>query len=294
MTLIKRDFIASNGHVLSYFQSDNAAGKKAHVFWFSAFTRGPLLGKLLRTDQRFHGFKAASSFDDFSFTLVRDDSGLTGDGTYYFGKANNPYIEEAVSELVAHIRDDLGASSGQKRFFGVGSSMGSYAAVKFGILNELDTALAMVPHFDLAAAGKYCGRKRWIAWATEGATASEKKAYMNRLADVVKASRKKLPTLFVQSAKDDVGVHKEQVVPFVELYESCGGTVFMDFRDFGGHSMINASNEYIHAVLDLLVSRRPFTTGMFNGFPQRKELRAEKLERHFANFENQVAKLLGR
>ena len=294
MPLIKREFVASNGHVLSYFQSDKTSGKKAHVFWFSAFTRGPLLGKLLRTDQRFHGFKAASSFEDFSFTLVRDDSGLTGDGTYYFGKANNPFIEVAVSELVEHIKNELRSSSRQTRFFGVGSSMGSYAAVKFGILNSLDTAVAMVPHFDLAAAAKYCGRKRWIDWATEGATALEKKAYMNRLADVVKANPKNLPTLFVQSAKDDVGVHKEQVVPFVDLYGSLGGKVFTDFRDFGGHSMINASNEYIHAVLDLLVVGGPFESGMFNGFPQRKELRAEKLERHFANFENRVAKLLGR
>ncbi|MCX6495052.1 MAG: hypothetical protein NTY82_04670 [Actinobacteria bacterium] len=294
MPLIKREFVASNGHVLSYFQSDDAKNKKAHVFWFSAFTRGPLLGKLLRTDQRFHGFKAASTSDDFSFTLVRDDSGLTGDGTYYYGKANNPYIEEAVSELVAHISDDLRKSSRQTRFFGVGSSMGSYAAVKFGILNGLDTALAMVPHFDLVAAGKYCGRKRWIDWATEGSTPTEKKKYMNRLADVVKANPQKLPTLFVQSAKDDVGVHNEQVVPFVELYRGSGGTTFTDFRDFGGHSMINASNEYIHAVLDLLAERKPFRERMFDGFPQRKELPAEKLERHFGAFENRVAKLLGR
>jgi hypothetical protein len=294
MTLIKREYLASNGHKLTYFQSDNASGKKAHVFWFSAFTRGPLLGKLLHSDQRFHGFKAASSFDDFSFTLIRDDSGLTADGSYYFGKANNPYIEEAVQELVAHIKKSISSEFGQKRFFAVGSSMGSYAAVKFSVLNDLECTLAMVPHFDLAAAGRYCGRKRWIDWATEGATKDEVRRYMNRLADVVSSSTKALPTLFVQSAKDDIGVHKEQVVPFVSLYTSRGGVAYTDYRDSGGHSMINASNDFIQAVLDLLASKTPFVAGDFDRFPQRQESRDEKLERHFANFENRVAKMLGR
>lgn len=294
MALIEREFVASNGHVLSYFTSEKAFNKRAHVFWFSAFTRGPLLGRILKTEQKFHGFKAASTFDDYSFTLIRDDSGLTGDGTYYYGKANNPFIEQAVSELITFIQNEIKQSSQITRFIGVGSSMGAYAATKFGILNNFHAVLAMVPHFDLSSAVKYCGRKIWIDWACDGATSIEINLYMSRLQNLVSTHTGKLPTLFVQSAEDDIGVHDKQVLPFVALYEASGGSVQCDFRSSGGHSMVNASNQFICAVLDLLSLNKAFESGQFNSFPKRKELRTEKLERYFASFENKLAKILGR
>lgn len=294
MALVKKSFIASNGHNLSYFTSESAAPKRAHVFWFSAFTRGPLLGRILKTEQKFHGFKVASTFDEYSFTLIRDDSGLTGDGTYYYGKADNPYIEVAVSELIGELKAEISLSSPETLFVGAGSSMGAYAATKFGVLNTFDSVLTMVPHFDIEAAVKYCGRKKWVDWACEGATAQQKDNFIHRLQDVVSAPGAHLPTLFTQSALDDVGVNKEQVVPFIELYSQHGGTVYADFRSAGGHSMVNASNDFIRAALNLLVTDQEFSPGMFNHFPQRKELGTEKLERYFASIENSVGKMLGR
>lgn len=292
MSLIKKEFVASNGHKLEYFQSENFSDKKAHVFWFSAFTRGPLLGRILKTEQRFHGFKAAKSFQDFSFTLLRDDSGLTGDGTYYYGKANNPYIEVAISELISSIKTEVNQTNSKSQFIGVGSSMGAYAATKFGILNSFNSVLALVPHFNLEAAAKYCGRKRWIDWAIDNASEEDAEKYLYRLQTVVVENRANLPTLFLQSAMDDPGVHKEQVIPFIELYGDSGGVVFADLRKSGGHSMVNASNDFIHSALELLVNNEVFERGMFDHFPLREETRAEKLERHFARVENQIGKIL--
>ena len=294
MTLIAKEFVASNGHRITYFISNEIQNKKAHVFWFSAFTRGPLLGRLLKTEQKYHGFKAASTFEDYSFTLIRDDSGLTGDGTYYFGKANNPYIEEAIAELISFIQQQIQESSPNTPFIGVGSSMGAYAAAKFGVMKNFNSVLAMVPHFDISAAVKYCGRKNWIDWACDGASTEEIDHYLSRIQDVVTSQTGTLPRLFVQSAKDDVGVHSEQVLPFVSLYESKGGIVDCDFRTAGGHSMVNASNQFISATLELLASNKVFIPGMFDSFPKRKELRAEKLERYFASIENKIAKVMGR
>lgn len=294
MALIEKEFVASNGHTISYFISDEIRNKHGHVFWFSAFTRGPLLGRLLKTEQKFHGFKAASTFEKFSFTLIRDDSGLTGDGTYYFGKANNPYVEEAIAELISFIQKQIQESSPKTPFIGVGSSMGAYAATKFGVMKNFNSVLAMVPHFDISAAVKYCGRKNWIDWACDGATQEEIDLYLSRLQDVLASHTGPLPRLFVQSALDDVGVHSEQVLPFVLLYESKGGKVDCDFRTSGGHSMVNASNQFIKATLDLITNNKVFVPGMFNSFPKRKELRTEKLERRFASLENKIAKLLGR
>lgn len=294
MSLVQKEFVASNGHKSEYFQTENLNGKKAHVFWFSAFTRGPLLGRILKTEQRFHGFKAAKSFQDFSFTLLRDDSGLTGDGTYYYGKANNPYIEVAISELITSIKAEVHKTNSKSQFIGVGSSMGAYAATKFGILDSFNSVLALVPHFDLEAAAKYCGRRRWLDWAIENASKDDAEKYMSRLQTLVVENKSNLPTLFLQSAMDDPGVHKEQVIPFIELYENSGGVAFADFRKSGGHSMVNASNDFIHSALELLVNNEVFEEGMFDHFPLRKETRAEKLERHFAKSENTIAKLINR
>ena len=294
MALIEKEFVASNGHVLNYFISEDLRNKRAHIFWFSAFTRGPLLGRILKTEQKFHGFKAASSFEDYSFTLIRDDSGLTGDGTYYFGKANNPYIEEAISELITFLQTEIQEQTPSTKFIGVGSSMGAYAATKFGILTNFQAVLAMVPHFDIASAVKYCGRKNWVDWACDGALPEEIDSYLSRLQNVVTNHSEPLPLLFIQSALDDIGVHNEQVIPFVTLYEANGGNVNKDFRSAGGHSMVNASNQFIYAALDILVKDKTFTPGMFDTFPKRVEMRSEKLERRFASLENKVARILGR
>lgn len=91
-----------------------------------------------------------------------------------------------------------------------------------------------------------------------------------------------------------MGVHQQQVVPYVDLFRKQGGKLFADYRSSGGHSMVNASNDFIRAALALLVEKKEFTPGMFDHFPQRKELGSEKLERYFAGMENSVAKLLGR
>lgn len=294
MPLTEKKFVASNGHILNYFTSEEVGSKRAHIFWFSAFTRGPLLGRILKTEQKFHGFRAASSFEDYSFTLIRDDSGLTGDGTYYFGKANNPFIEDAIVELITYLQNEIQQSAPETRFIGVGSSMGAYAATKFGILTSFSSVLAMVPHFDISAAVKYCGRKQWVDWACDDASPEEIERYLQRLQSVVSECAGQLPRLFVQSSIDDVGVHTEQVLPFVALYAEKGGNVDCDFRTNGGHSMVNASNQFIRATLDLLSENNGFAPGMFDSFPKRKELRTEKLERHFAVFENKVAKVLGR
>lgn len=293
MALKEVEFVASNGHKLSYFISEDTHKKHAHVFWFSAFTRGPLLGRILKTEQKFHGFKAASTFEEYSFTLIRDDSGLTGDGTYYFGKANNPYIEVAVSELISKIQNEILISSPNTSFIGVGSSMGAYAATKFGVIKNFHSVLAMVPHFDISAAVKYCGRKKWIDWAIDEASLNEIDAYLTRLQNTVSTHTEQLPRLFVQSAIDDIGVHFEQVLPFVSLYEANGGKVECDFRQSGGHSMVNASNQFINLTLNLLASNDDFVPGMFDTLPKRKELRTERLERLFASMENKVGKALG-
>ena len=292
MALIEQQFIASNGNPVQFFETEQGENVKAHVFWFSAFTHGPYLGKLLKTEQKFHGFRAANTFEEFDFTLLRDNSGPTSDGTYYFGKANNPFIENAISEFIAIRIAQIRESKPGVKIIGIGSSMGAYGATKFGIIHQFDSVVALVPHFDLNAARAYCGRKMWIDWAGEGGTEEEQLFYLNRLQLLVTEYESRLPPVFCQSAKDDAGVHEEQVIPFSKLYKNSGGIFFEDFRKDGGHSMTNASNEYIRAVLNLMADNRNFNPGMFDEMPKRIQTRSEILEQNFAKVENFAGKCL--
>jgi hypothetical protein len=277
---------------LSYLQSDHVETAETHVVWFSAFTRGPLLGRLLRTEQRFNGYRLASSQPNFAFTLIRDDSGLTGDGSYYFGKGSDAYVERAVEELLSSLMSTAATGQTSRTFIFMGSSMGAYAAAKFGIRLGASSILCLVPHFDVRAAVAYCGRQPWIDWVISDLGPEARDRYLVRLQDYLDSSRTELPRLMILSAVDDVGVHKEQVLPFVEKYLEHDGAVNCDFRPSGGHSMVNASTEYILAALDLLQTNGAFTSGMFDGLPRRKEHWTERVERYAAKLERGVAQLL--
>jgi len=101
----------------------------------------------------------------------------------------------------------------------------------------------------------YIGREsdRFVERATraildDGLTQSADNQYLTReiraLVDERVRSRKSLPRLFVQSCRDDHGVHREQVRPIVDLWRT-GGQVQLDHRWSGGHTSEFATREVI-------------------------------------------------
>ena len=285
-------FQASNGTCIEYLVRDNKSPNV--VFWFSAFTQGPRLGKFLKTTPKFHGFKVSSENSEFSWVLIRDHAGYTNDGTYYGGKAGNLFIENAVSELIAKLSSEFTKRDENTLFIAMGSSMGGYAAMKFALLCNMGSCFVYSPHFDMRIAMQNCGRKSWIEWSLTDGTEQEKQEYLCRLQILLEqnASTARNTKVLGQATSDDPFVYPEQVGPFLDAYRSPGGSIALDLRDQGGHTSIHTPNEYIFAVLRELSNGNFPLPESLQGFPQRKYSRSEKIEKVLNNIEHLVVSAL--
>ncbi len=285
-------FQASNGTCIEYLIRDNNSPNV--VFWFSAFTQGPHLGKILKTTPKFHGFRVSSENSEFNWVLIRDHAGYTNDGTYYGGKAGNLFIEDAVSELIAKLSSDFTERESNTRFIAMGSSMGGYAAMKFALLCNIGSCFVYSPHFDMRIAMRNCGRKLWIEWALADGTEQEKQEYLCRLQILLEqnASAVRNTKVLIQATSDDQFVYPEQIVPFLERYRSAGGSIELDLRDRGGHTSIHTPNAYIFAVLRELSKGTIPLPESLQGFPQRKYSRSEKIEKVLNSIEHLVMSAL--
>lgn len=268
-------FLATNGIPVEHLIRLN--GSETVVFWFSAFTRGPHLGRLLKVTSGFHGFKFSRVHDQFDWVLVRDQFGFTEDGTYYGGRAGDLYVEDAVGEFVAKVIAERRQKNPDVRFVMMGSSMGAFAAIKFAIMNRVP-ALGWSPHLDIEIAMRYCGRGPWVRHCLEGADERSIQEYVHRMKRVIEDHKGELPKLILQAAKDDPFVYPEQIVPFVDLYEAGGGIVQLDLREFGGHSSIHAPDPYLLAAIDALSTGDDLKIDELRTLPPRNRNRRERFE----------------
>lgn len=285
-------FQSTNGTQIEYLVRDNDS--RITVFWFSAFTQGPRLGRILKSTPRFHGYRVSAENQDFNWVLIRDHAGFTNDGTYYGGKAGDLFIEDAVLELILHLKHKFAEKKYDAKFLSMGSSMGGYAAVKFAVLGDLDSCFVYSPHFDMKIALQHCGRRPWIEWCLQSGTENQKNDYLNRLQFLVGLKTDSVCNidLLVQATADDPYVYPEQVVPFIDRFQAAGGTVELDLRERGGHTSIHTSNEYIYFVLSELSQGKLPKPELLGEFPQRSYSRTEKIEKSLQDFEHLVMKVL--
>jgi hypothetical protein len=108
------------------------------------------------------------------------------------------------------------------------------------LLLGLHGSVAICPHIDLDLCATTQGRWAEVAFICPDReplshTNHEYTRQVRRLVDEA-AIDGDLPRLFVQSCKDDAGVHDEQVVPLVTAWQAAGGVVDFDVRRFGGHT----------------------------------------------------------
>jgi len=217
------------------------------VIWLSAFTRGPYLGRILRSTEKFHGFRMSAELVDFDWVLVRETSGFTRDGTYYGGVANLE-VQEECRDLISSIVADN--ESKQRRTVLMGSSMGAYGAALFGLEFSIPV-FCFSPHFDLQVARKMCGRAPWIDFCVDDLSPAARLHYLSRLQSQIAMSRnaKESAPMLVQVSKDDFGVYREQVLPFANYALKAGVHVYLDERDMGGHSGIHVSIPYLREAI---------------------------------------------
>ena len=266
-------------------------GGKVVVIWLSAFTKGPIMGRYTKVTPRFHGFKISNSIPDLDWILIRDNAGLTGDGTYYGGNSKSLFIERAVGELISAKQDEYQRANKEIEFVLMGSSMGGYGAIKLAILTSITQVFVYSPHLDMEIAMQHCGRGPWIAHCLSGKDSEQDRKYLRRLQDVVKHSDS-LPRLVMQVSRNDSYVYPEQVLPFQELYEELGGTIELDLREEGGHGSVNAPDAYIEAVVRGLGRGERINFEKLRNLPPRRLSKQEKIERNLQRVENGTFKIL--
>lgn len=186
----------------------------------------------------FHRMKMLGSCTDYSWLFFCDAFGAFENGTYYTGEAGDLYVERAMRELVQRHMSEYDYAP--DRVVTMGSSMGATAALKFGLEFDVAGIVAIAPHIDLDTSAALQDRRKEVNWiCPDGdALAYQNRALTRQVTNAVlnRPADRPLPRLFIQSARDDAGVHDEQVLPLLDRWVGAGGRVDIDERPIGGHT----------------------------------------------------------
>ena len=187
----------------------------------------------------FHRLKILSSDKNVDWLFLCDAYGADDNGTYYIGKYNDRFVELAVLEILNII--GFGSRYPANQSVMIGSSMGATAALKFGLLLQSKGIVAITPHIDLDICAKLQGRERHVEWVLDfGDTQSPDNYPITRQIRSILNEKiehnLETPNLFIQSCRDDHGVHFEQVVPLIQEWRKSNSRVWFDDRRSGGHT----------------------------------------------------------
>jgi hypothetical protein len=204
----------------------------------------------------FHRLKILGSDVSIDWLFLCDAYGADENGTYYIGTKSDPFVENAILEILRII--GYGTRYPAKETVMIGSSMGATAALKFGLLLDAEGVIAISPHIDLDICARLQGRERHVAWVLNSGNTQDPEHYavtrqiQNILTNKSEAAAI-LPQLFVQSCRDDDGVHFEQVIPLLARWSGLGGQVWFDDRRSGGHTSEFATRslllDVVHKIL---------------------------------------------
>ena len=248
----------SNGREFYFSLIDN--GSKKLVIHFTAFFGDWGDRKEYKDYYKgyFHRYKMFSDQKLFNVLFLCDQYGITSNGTYYTGETGDFFVERAMQKIIIKVLRKLKIQS--HNVISVGSSMGATGAIKFGLMNNFKSIIAISPHIDLDLCAKFQGREQHVAWiCPDGKTQSPHNYIYTRQIRILlsKSSPQTLPRLFIHSCKDDFGVHFEQVVPFVKMYRDRGGHVDEFFKSIGGHSSDGCGKEILLDVIQRYFSDKP-------------------------------------
>ena len=163
----------------------------------------------------FHRLKMLGSCVDHDWLFLCDSYGAFRNGTYYTGEHGDLFVERATLAII----DSVIAKNSYDRadIVTIGSSMGGTAALKFGLLREVRGIVAVGPHIDLDVSAAMQDRAQEVAFITSDGdwNAPHNHGVTRQIRSLVSdwPSGVRLPSLFVQTCADDVGVYREQVLP---------------------------------------------------------------------------------
>lgn len=208
----------------------------------------------------FHRYKMFADLKDYSFLFLCDQFGVTQNGTYYTGKAGDFFVERATQQIINTVISTLNIP--WQNIITIGSSMGATGALKFGLMNNAKAIIAIAPHIDLDICAKLQGREQHIAWICPDADTQAvlNYPYTRQIQNLLKEINTTPPRLFLYSCEDDYGVYSEQVIPFLNLYQSKRGHVDFMHKPIGGHSGDACGKRVLVDVLKKLFANKPIDT----------------------------------
>jgi len=202
----------------------------------------------------FHRMKMLSSDTSRDWLFVCDAYGADKNGTYYIGKHSDRFVDRAIDAILDEV--GVGSKYAPENTVMIGSSMGATAALRYGIQRNSRGIIAISPHIDLDISAKFQGRERHVDWVLDGGDTQSADNFpttreIRHLVTNAIETEGVLPHLFLQSCRDDAGVHFEQVLPLVRSWKRVG-SVFLDERRWGGHTSEYATRAVLLDVISRL------------------------------------------
>jgi len=219
------------------------AGDTLAVHFSAFFDESGELRRFREFRGYFHRLRMFWPLAEHSFLFLVDTFGAEQNGCYYKGVGGDFFVERAMDEIIGRFRDVV--SIPDEQTVTLGSSMGGTAALRFGLRHGSRGIVAVCPHIDLDISALHQGRVRHVA-AILGDDDVTAHAYFPVTREIrqLAATVSPLPRLAVQSMLDDAGVHEEQVLPLVELWQAREGPVRTDYHAVGGHTSDYATQQY--------------------------------------------------
>ena len=257
-TLVMAEHVDAEGRRFGYATVDHpeATGLGIH---FSAFFGNWGNARAYRDDFKgyFHRLRMLGSHERRNWLFLCDPYGAFDNGTYYLGAGGDLFVERAIHEIIDRHLDTLGVDP--RDVVTLGSSMGGTAALKFGARYDVGGIVAIGPHIDLDTSAVHQNRMAEVAFALADGdvTAEHNRVLTRQVVNELEARTTPPPRLFIQSCRDDLGVHDEQVLPLCEAWRATGGTVHLDERPTGGHTSDHAPRALLLHVADQLLDNGP-------------------------------------
>lgn len=214
----------------------------------------------------FHRYRMFVDEKKYNFLFVCDQYGVTQNGTYYTGNAGDFFVERATQKIINTVVASLNIS--WQNIITIGSSMGATGALKFGLKNNALGIVAIAPHINLDICAKLQGREQHVAWiCPDGDTqAAHNYPYTRQIWNLINDTRVIPPRLFLHSCEDDHGVHSEQVLPFLDIYQSKGGQIILFSKAVGGHSGDACGKGVLLDVLEKMFAAKSIDVRQYDKF----------------------------
>ena len=181
---------------------------------------------------------------------ILDDFGYDCKGSYYLGKNNDFFVEEAVDKLIEEVAKKYNIF--KSKIICAGSSKGGYAALYFAIKYRFGYAVAGAPQILLGNYLKVPKHQHILKYIFGGINEKEINNANNLLFEVID-SMTNYPNLYLHIGENDEHFQND-VIPFIDRLKSKDILYYLDIQKGEDHKNIGVyypkyANKVIHNII---------------------------------------------